>query len=332
MVYSIIMKKQYQQLSFEEREQLHLMIWDNLPIREMARRLGRHHTTISREINRNTPPLRKYYAPHLAQARYKIRKRIARVRPRLKNQIIANYVKEKLKINWSPEQIAGRLNIDYEHLTISHEAIYQFIYHNKEENLTVHLRRRHKRRRRKYVPYQEAKTTIPNRVGIDSRPAEIELRMAIGHWETDSMVSRKSKVALNTLAERKSRLVKITKLNAKTRIETNQAIIKGLESYPQRSRQTITFDNGTENAGHEEITKSIGIKCYFANPYHSWERGTCENTNGLIRYYFPKGIDFATVSEEEIQRVEELLNNRPRKCLNYSTPLEVFSQRGALHG
>jgi len=322
------MQKTYTQLNLKEREALHYMIWDKIPIREMARRLGRSPSTISREIKRNTPEHRRVYMSHLAQSRYEERKRIVRERPRLKNQKIVDYVEKQLKDDWSPEQIAGRWNKTHKKNTISHEAIYQYIYSKTKPgadgDLRIYLRRKHKRRNRKNVPFKTAKTTIPNRVSIELRPTEIEDRKEIGHWEGDSVVSRKSTASLNTLVERKTRLVRITKLNRKTAIETNRAVINALGTYPKKFRQTLTMDNGTENSGHQEMTNKINISCYFANPYHSWERGTNENTNGLIRYYFPKGTDFAMVSEEDIQRVENILNNRPRKSLNYLTPNEAF--------
>jgi len=328
------MIKQYTQLTLAERNQIHFMLWDKLSIREIARQLDRNPSTISREIKRNTPPIKRRYTPHLAQEKYQIRKMTARQRPRLKDPKVVEYVLLKLKADWSPEQIAGKWNKTHRKLKISHEAIYQYIYASSrpgdKNDLRPYLRRKHKRRKRKYILYKQGKTTIPNRISIDLRPKEVEKRKVVGHWEGDSVVSRKSKVALNTLTERKTLLTKITKLNRKNMEETTNAVIKRLESCPEKLRQTLTLDNGTENAGHEKITENLKIKCYFAHPYHSWERGTNENMNGLIRQYFPKGTDFAKVTEEEIQRVEDMLNNRPRKKLNYLTPNEAFARAVAL--
>jgi IS30 family transposase len=328
------MKKQYIQLTLKEREMLHIMIWDKLSIREMARRLGRSPSTISREIERNTPEQRRVYMAHLAQGRYETRKKVARIRPRLKDQAIVDFVEEQLKEDWSPEQIAGRWNKLHKKLTISHEAIYQYIYlktkPGAEGDLRVYLKRKHKNRNRKTALFPTAKTIIKNRVSIDLRPAVVEHRKEIGHWEGDSIVSSKSPAGLNTLAERKSRLVRISKLQRKTAAETSKAVVSALGRYPEKIRQTLTMDNGTENAGHQTMTEQIGIACYFAHPYHSWERGTNENTNGLIRYYFPKGTDFTKITDEEIKRVEDKLNNRPRKCLKYLTPNEVFSKAVAV--
>lgn len=329
------MKKQYNQLNLKEREQLHLLIWDKLSIRQMAKIMDRSPSTISREIKRNTPPIHRRYTPHLAQEKYHQRKVKARQRPRLKDPHIVNYVLEKLKLGWSPELIAGRWNQVNPQLPISHEAIYQYIYISAnpgdEDDLRPYLRRKHKRRRRKYIPFKTTKTTIPERIGIEKRPITVETRKQYGHWEGDSIESKRSqKSCLRTLVERKSRLVRIVKIKRKTSELATQATIDLLGSYPMGLCRTLTQDNGTEHAGHKQITKQIGIKCYFARPYCSSERGTNEQTNGLIRQYFPKGTNFAKIPEAEIKRVEHLLNNRPRKVLNYKTPQEVFNRGVAL--
>ena len=329
------MGKQYNQLNLEEREQLHLLIWDKLSIRKIAKIMGRSPSTISREIERNTPPIHRQYTPHLAQAKYHERKVRVRQRPRLKDPLIIEYLIEKLQINWSPELIAGRWSKEHLELPISHEAIYQYIYtvaNPRDENdLRKYLRRKHKRRRRKYILFKTERTTIPERIGIEMRPLAVEDRKQYGHWEGDSVLSKQEqKVCLRTLVERKSRYLCVTKIERKTAELASQATIDLLGRYPKSMRRTLTQDNGTENAGHKIITKIIGTKCFYANPYHSFERGTNEQTNGLIRQYFPKGTDFATISETEIKKVEYLLNNRPRKVLNYYTPQEVFNRGVAL--
>lgn len=322
------MHKQYQQLTLEEREKMSL--------REIAGILGRSHGTISRELKRNCPMERRFYIPRAAQERagFKIQRRGQR--PRLKQPSIAGYVREKLKLGWSPEQISGRLTIDHPSSSISHEAIYQYIYapwgyyeNYKGEDLRIYLRRKQKRRRRKNPIYQSRKQLIPDRIGIEKRPRYIEKRIQLGHWEGDSMVSRKSTVALNTLVERASGLSKITKLPNLKPMVSATTVARRFQELPPALRRTLTLDNGIENARHADITRILGMLCYFANPYHSWERGTNENTNGLIRWYLPKGTDFAKISDEYIQEIEHLLNTRPRKRLGYLTPLEVFTS-GAL--
>lgn len=325
----------YTQLTIQEREQIHDLVWEGFSIRAIGRRLGRNGGTISRELSRNTPPFKRRYTPHIAQEKYQYRKQASRQRPRLKDEAIVSYVHEKLPQGWSPEQIAGRWNRTHRQLTISHETIYQYIYTHTQPgehgDLRPFLRRKHKRRRRKHVPFPETKTTIKNRVSIELRPEVVGRRKQLGHWEGDSIESkRESRVCLNVLNERVSKLVHITKLKQKTAAFTTRAIIEKLNSYAAQRRRTLTLDNGTEQAGHEQVTQALGTKVYFAHPYHAWERGTNENTNGLIRYYFPKGTDFATVSDEAIHQVEYLLNTRPRKTLNYRTPLEVFNQSVAL--
>jgi IS30 family transposase len=176
----------------------------------------------------------------------------------------------------------------------------------------------------------ERKTKIPNRISIEERPASVLERKEFGHWEGDSLVSRKSLGALNSLVERTSKLLYLSKLKRKTALETYRVVVEKLKKLPQRARLTLTMDNGTENAKHQEITSTIGTKCYFAHPYASWERGTNENLNGLVRWYLPKGTDFSKITDEQIKQIESLINNRPRKCLGYRTPLEVASSYVAL--
>ena len=328
------MKKTYKQLSIEERETIQQGIWTKKSIREIALELDRSPGTISREIRRNVPPLRRVYLPRLAAERAKARIVSRGQRDRLKNERIRNYVQLMLKTHYSPEQIAGRISIDLPDEKISHEAIYNYIYAQYYrggygqcigEDLRIYLKRRHKTRHPKYLPFKPQKLKIVGAVSISERPKEIEKREKLGHWEGDSVISRQSKYGLNTLVERKSGLVLITKIRNGKAETTSEAVINRFAKLPKRKRQTLTLDNGPENSGHQTITKQLGIKCYFCNPYHFWERGTNENTNGLIRYYFPKKTDFATISEEEIKRVENILNNRPRKRLHWLTPNEVFN-------
>lgn len=260
--------------------------------------------------------------------------------PRLKDKIIRDYVIKKLKNeDYSPEQIAGTLPNEHPGHSISPEAIYQFIYVQYQrggwgkcigEDLRMYLKRRHKVRKPKFVPFTEEKGAIKNRVFIDERPKEVDARKAPGHWEGDSMVSRQSLAGLNTLVERVTGIVFISKIRNTTAEETTRAVTGRLRMLPAKLRKTITVDNGHENAGHENITKEIKAKIFFAHPYHSWERGTNENTNGLIRWYLPKRTDFATVSEKQIKEIEYRLNTRPRKRLGWRTPLKVFNRSVAL--
>lgn len=328
------MQKTRGQLSIEEREAIQAGLWAKRSIRDIARELNRPASTVSREINRNALGLKPKYIPRLAHERAKGRILNRGRRERLKSPEIRDYVLKMLQRHYSPEQIAGRINIDIPGTKISYEAIYKYIYaqYHRDgygrctgEDLRVYLKRHHKTRHPKYIPFRPQRLKIIDAISISKRPQEIELREKIGRWEGDSVISCQSKYRLNTLVERKSGLLFMTKINNGTALETSQAVISRLSGLPKRKRQTLTLDNGPENFGHKIITKNIGTKCYFARPYHSWERGTNENTNGLIRYYFPKRTDFAKISEDEIKRVETILNNRPRKRLHWLTPNEVFS-------
>jgi len=310
-----------------------VMLWEKKSPGEIAKALGRDKSTISRELNKNSSPKHKKYLSHKAHQRAMQRREKASCKQRLKNEETLQYVTSKLKEGWSPEQIAGRISIDHPKLSISHEAIYQFVYHPATENrqeLIQCLRRAHRKRKNKSIGRKQRRTKIPGRIPIELRPSLVEDRTQFGHWEGDSLVSRKSLVALNSLVERKSRLLFLTKLERKTAKATRNAVINRLKILPVQARRTLTLDNGTENAQHQKITASIGIDCFFANPYASWERGTNENLNGLVRWYLPKGTDFRKISETEIARIESLINNRPRKCLGFRTPLEVASACVAL--
>jgi IS30 family transposase len=260
----------------------------------------------------------------------------------LKSGFIRRYVVAKLKDGFSPEQIAGRLHEDHPHESISHEAVYQYIYAqvNKEgrglvkrhrHDLRGYLKRRHKYRRKQGLRKPQ-RIFRPKGPCIDDRPKEVEKRKVIGHWETDSVVSRQSTVGLNTIVERKTGLVYITKIKDSTADVTKNAVIEKLGVLPFELRKTVTSDNGHENAFYDVVQTKLDLLWFFAHPYHSWERGTNENTNGLIRWYFPKGTDFATISDETIKAVENALNNRPRKRLGWKTPLEVFNESVAIKG
>jgi IS30 family transposase len=329
------MAKNYVHLSQEERELIAQMHGEGEGLSEIARALGRNKGTISRELKRNSSPDYRCYTPCQAHQRADRKRKQSYDRPRLKHELIRRYVHEKILADWSPELIAGRLKSDHPGYSISHEAIYQYIYHPRtpqREEMIARLIRGHRKRRPKGIGRKERKTKIPNRIPIDARPKSVERRRQYGHWEGDSLISRKSKAALNSLTERKSRLLLLTKIDRKSASETNKAVIKRLHMLPLKARRTLTLDNGTENAKHEKLTRRLGLKCYFAHPYAAWQRGTNEHINGLIRRYLPKGTDFSKIDKEQIAKIESLINNRPRKCLGFKTPLEVASSFVALQG
>jgi len=327
--------RKYNQLSQEERDQIDVLSRKGENCADIGKRLSRDKSTIARELQRNSSPEYQCYLAHRAGQRATERKQQSVHRKRLRNPLVRAYVLAKLKEDWSPEQIAGRIGTDHPGLKVSHEAIYQYIYakdtaHRQE--LIASLKRAHRKRRHKGLYRRQKKTKIPNRVSIDQRPALIQDREQFGHWEGDSLVSMKSKAALNSLVERKSRLLRLTGLRQKTASHTARTVIRHFKDLPPSARRTLTLDNGTENTGHELITRKTNIQCYFAHPYHSWERGTNENTNGLIRYYLPKATDFSTITKQQLQFIENRLNNRPRKCLGFKTPNEVAASCVALHG
>ena len=313
-------------MSLEERDRITEMKSDGLSLRAMAHELERSPSTLSRELKRNATSTYRVYLSHRAHERAVRRKEEASQRPRLKNDEVVSYVRTRLADDWSPELIAGRIGQDLPSQSISHEAIYQYIYHPKTEGrdeLIRHLVRGHCKRKRKGFGRKERKTKIPNRISIEERPISVDNRSRYGHWEGDSLVSRKSLAALNSLVERKSRLLFLTRLDRKASEQTSDAVIQRLHGLPEKARRTLTLDNGTENSGHEDITRAIGTQCYFADPYASWQRGANEQVNGMVRRYFPKGTDFSKITDEQVAWVESRINNRPRKCLGYKTPAEV---------
>jgi IS30 family transposase len=329
----VAMGEHYRHVTVRQRERLAKLFYEGYSLAEMAKALRRDKSTIWRELRRNGSPKRGLYRPCWAQVRSEERRRKASRRPRIKDERVRSYIREKLALGWSPEILAGRLALEHPGLRISHEAIYQYLYDRRtkgRKELIQLLRRAHRKRLRKGLGRKVRKTKIPNRIPIESRPKAVDSRRYYGHWEGDTMESQKSPPVLNSLTERKSRFLLLTKLERRASAETKRAIVGRLAGLPPALRKTITLDNGTENTLHEEITQQIGAQCYFARPYASWQRGTNEQTNGMVRWYLPKGTDFRNISEEEIAAVESRINNRPRKCLKYKTPLEVFTRVVAL--
>lgn len=324
----------YQHFSIMEREKLQNGLWEKRSIRSIAKELGRSPSSVSREIYKNKPLHFERYTPRLAHERALEHRGHRGRKDRLKNQVIRGYVHLKLQYGCSPEQIAGRLRLDHPKERISHEAIYQYIYAQVHRggrgdiqpgktDLRPWLKRRHKVRA-KHGFRKGARVLRPSGPSIDVRPLVVGCRTRLGDWESDTVESCLHRPGINTLVERKSGLLHITKLLSKDAPETRRAVTSRLAHLPKHLRRTVTFDNGPENRQWIEMERETGIRAYFAHPYHSWERGTNENTNGLIRWYFPKGTDFGTISDEELARVELAINTRPRKRLGWRTPLEVW--------
>lgn len=320
----------YKQFSIIEREKIQELLWQKRSIRSIAGELGRDPSSVSREVNRNFPPERRVYTPRLAQERA-TEKRSSRGREeRLKNETIRTYVITHLKKRWSLEQISGSLE-DLKIGSISPEAIYQYIYtqikNDKVKKGAEDLRSYLRRKRGRRVPKGARRcqrVLKPRGISIDERPKSVEKRIRTGHWEGDSVESCDHRPGLNTVVERKIGYLFMTKVKDKTSKSTIDAMKKRFADVPEKLKRTVTLDNGPENSDYELMEEKTGLKCYFAHPYHSWERGTNENTNGLIRDYFPKGTDFSKIPDDEITRVELEINSRPRKRLGWKSPLQAW--------
>lgn len=351
-------------LTGSERRLLSTWKKEGVSNKQCAKRLGRHVSTIGRELTRNKTRVKlgwndwsmiyePVHAQHIAEER---KQQAWHAKQPLKNKKIYTYVLEKLKDSWSPEQIAGRLReVDHPNdpsWQICHETIYQFIYKEKTDQtkqgikqqsvlnkrlvgkektvvtVTDHERplweylRRKQKRRRKLGGRKVHRVRIPDRVSIHDRPKSINKRKQFGHWEGDSIVGKNHASGLHTEYERVSSFTRFERL---TRITADEVVIAGKKIFaplPIHAKKSTTLDNGSEHTNHNEL----GIQAYFADPYASWQRGGNENCNLWIRYYFPKGTDFGSISDEELQDVEWELNNRPRKRLNFKTPQEIFTE------
>jgi len=328
----------YPHLTENERYVISHLTSAGFPLREIARRIKRHHTTVSRELKRNGDPVYAdtVYWYEWTHPEALKRRRKARHHRRRSNLRLVKYVERKLRGDWSPEIIAEKLKIDYpddDEMRVSHETIYRWIYLGARGGGTLyhHLRRRRKKRRRQ-KRYGSGRRFIPGRIGIAERPSIVDTRERFGDWEGDTIEGKKSTGYMATHVERKSRYLIAAKLLDKKAESLTLQSIKAFQRIPKRMRQTLTVDNGKEFARFKELEDKTGLTVYFADPYSAWQRGTNENTNGLLRQYFPKGTDFKRITEEYIAFVVKKLNHRPRKCLGYQSPQEVFwkTSNGAL--
>ena len=323
----------YHQLSLEERDSIALFRSQGLSLCDIARRIHREKSTIGRELKRNQALLYNAYGAGSAHHRARLRKHNAGKRLRLKNARIRHYVQQHLRMEWSPEQIAGRLHQRSPQLSICVESIYRFIYDpmiRRQENFVPYLVRAHQRRQLRGHRHTHRELHIPDRICITQRPAIITSRRQFGHWESDAVIARSSRAALSVSVERTSRLTKIAKLPRRTARDVRLALTKRLSQYPNHARRSITYDNGQENVEHTVTNTVLKTRSFFCQPFHSWEKATVENTIGIIRRTYPKKTNFDAVSQTDIKRLERRLNNRPRKILHYKTPREVFNQRVAL--
>jgi IS30 family transposase len=324
----------YRHLSLGERDTLARLWAQGCSLGEIASSLGRNKATISRELQRNGTQIRKLYGAAQAHQRACIRKVQSGHRARLKNDYIRAYVRQQLLNGWSPELIAGRLRkLPKKPQRICLESIYRFVYDptiRRQENLVPYLARAHKRRLAWGHRHTHRDPHIPERISICHRPTAVGRRRQVGHWENDSVMARASRAAVNVLVERTTRLTKLSRLPQRTARATSIAIVRSLSHLPSHWRRTITYDNGAENVEHQRTNNKLHTASFFCEPFHSWEKGTVENTIGLVRRFFPKKTNFDRVSVKELKRIERWLNNRPRKVLHYDTPRERYRRIVAL--
>jgi len=318
--------KPYTRLSQSEREQVFLLHHNGVSLREIAKRLGRTHTTVSREYKRLGG---EKYTPIAAHA-HALKNRGNPRKHKLDDPMLRTYVIRKLGEHWSPEQIAGRLKKTGSSITLCHETIYSTLYQYplKHERIWEFLRRGHKKRERIYDrrTRHARKAMIFGKTSITQRPEEAQTRARVGHWETDLMEGIKTTHhVVSATVDRRSGAIILDKLKNKESQEKMDAMVARMSKIPLHVRKTMTFDNGLENVQHRRLV-SLRMTTYFCAAYHSWEKGTVENTIGLVREYLPKGMDLTHVSQQELMVIGSSLNDRPRKRLGYKTPNEVLLQ------
>lgn len=325
----------YCRLTLIEREEISRMLAANQSVRSIAKLLNRAPSSISRELRRNTPKFVDYRAVSaqrcaVKRAREPRKQRLLDRHSKLRKQVI-----QYLAQFWSPEQIAKELSLRYPnhpHMKISHESIYTYLYALARGQLKRELisyLRQHRQSRRPRHRTRLKSRPIQEIISIEERPKEVADRTIPGHWEGDLLMGRSNKSALGTLVERVTRFTILVPLKAKDAISVRRAFSRELRILPQQLKRSLTYDQGQEMKEHRLFTAKTKIKVYFAHPHSPWERGTNENTNGLLRQFFPKGTDFSKISKREIKQAQKLFNGRPREVLNWRKPAEVFY--GLLH-
>lgn len=322
--------KKYKHLTLFERETISQLLVSRKSLSNISKVIGRNKSTICREISR-TRLTRFGYRAFTAQVLVLRRQKVAKKPEKIENNPeLKEYVHTHLKLKWSPEQIANRLKIEYstdKNMQVSHETIYTYLYvmskGELKKELMSHLRQERTLRRKRGKMHPK-RGHIQDMVSIKDRPESANTRRVPGHWEGDLIVGKERKSALGTLVERTTRTTILVPLKEKDAFAVRQAFAKETKSLPKQMKLSLTYDRGKEMADHKLFTKETKIQVYFADPYAPWQRGTNENTNGLLRQYFPKGTDFGKIPRKEIKQVQDLLNGRPRKVLNWHTPLEVF--------
>lgn len=330
----------YHRFTLAEREEISRGLTNNETFKKIGQRIGKDKSAVSREVNRdgmNRSTYRAHKAHWHAQKQKKKQGRKGKIE---NNDQLEKYVLAKLKLRWSPEQIAKELEKDYPDditMRISSPTIYAYVYvlprGSLKKQLLLYLRQQKKYRRWKFKKQGKTKELvghIPEMISIEERPKEVAKRIIPGHWEGDLMLGKWKQSALGTLTERTTRTTILVPLVNKDAVSVRRAFAHEMKTLPKQMKLSLTYDQGSEMSQHRLFTKQTKIKVYFAHPGHPWERGTNENTNGLIRQFFPKGTDFNKVSRRQIKYVQNLLNGRPRKVLNWEKPYEVFNKLVAL--
>src|SRR5579862_3743048 len=329
----------YHQLTLQEREQLFVWHEGKVSIREIGRRLKRDPGTICRELKRNASGngrqgrelLTFRYLPCKAQKKAEKRALEQRTKAPLKCPEIFLYVREHLREPhyWTPEEIAERLTIDHPILTIDDETIYRYIYAKRQRKmkLWVHLRHHRKRRMKHHGRKVKGCGRLPTALPIEERPVGANTRVEEGHWETDNVGTIKTdKTGISATVERKSRVIRLRKLSDLKAITKRKVLTAQMKQEDKKFQKTVTIDRGPENSEHEEFTNETHMPVYACNPYHSWEKGSVENSIGRFRFFVPKGESVDTLTQQQLTKIEEIMNNTPRKILGYLTPNEVYAK------
>lgn len=320
----MLKEKKFSHLQPVERENISIFSTLKYSKRKMAKELGRSPSTITREFKRGVVFKEQYFAVTTIENIRKVKFKARRKR-KTDNPEAQKYIIEKIKppFLWSPEIISVKMKEDLR-ISIGKDSIYTFVYENPE--LTQYLAKKHLGKKPHSKNKKTERTLIPNRTGIEQRPVEANERKEFGHFEADTIISRESLACLLVIADRMTRKIKIKKLARKTADLTSSSIVFALQMYNIIQLLTITYDNGSEFCWHDKVNKELKMLSFFCNPYSSWEKGTVENLNGLIRRFFPKKTDFDKITDEEIQQVEDWINNRPMKVLGYKSPNEKYAE------
>ena len=328
------------ELVFEDREEISRLLLLGLTFEDIGQAIGRDKGTISREVNRKGLDRTTYRALKAEKHARKQKKKQGRKRKLDSNPKLKKVVLGKLRKKWSPMQIASTLKTDYASdmkMQISHESIYSYVYvlprGALKKELLSYLRqeRKYRQKRSKKGNPEEKRGKIAEMLSIEERPQEVADRIIPGHWEGDLILGKYKRTALGTLVERTTRSVILVHLTGKDATSVRMAYAREMKTLPKQMKLSLTYDQGKEMSEHKQFTMDTDIQVYFAHPGSPWERGTNENTNGLIRQYFPKGTDFSKVGKREIKKVQHSLNTRPRKTLNWQTPQETFNKLVAVN-